>query len=114
MSAAAPTSTRSPVRNLTLHRVQRALRERVRYRYVRPQVLLEGQAYRIQSPCCSRKVDPQGGMIDIALLVPHGSNQWCLCSRDHARHEWVPRLRNAPLDALLQALCSDPERQFWP
>lgn len=114
MSNAAPIFQRSPVRSLTVHRVQRALRERKRYRYVRPQVLIEGEALRIQSPCCSRKVDPQGGMIDIALLIPHGSNQWCLCSRDHVRHKWVPRIRNAPLDALLSALCADQDRQFWP
>ena len=104
----------SPVRNLTLHRVQRALRQRLRYRYVRPQVLVEGAAYRIQSPCCSRKVDPSGGMIDIALLVPHGANRWCLCSRDHAAQQWVPRLQNVTLETLLSALCVDQERQFWP
>jgi len=114
MSAPVTPSTRSPVRNLTLHRVQRALRERKRYRYVRPLVTLEGEALRIQSPCCSRTVDASGGLIDIALLVPHGSNQWCLCSRDHARHEWVPQLRNVPLETLLNVLCIDHNRQFWP
>lgn len=114
MSLAPSKPTRNTVRNLTLHRVQRALRARARYRYVRPQVLLEGQAYRIQSPCCSRKIDPTGGMIDIALLVPHGANRWCLCARDHATQQWVPRLQNAPLDTLLDALCSDQDRQFWP
>ena len=114
MSAPVATPPRSPVRNLTLHRVQRALRQRVRYRYVRPVVSLEGDALRIQSPCCSRTVDPSGGLIDIALLVPQGSNQWCLCSRDHARHEWVPRLRQVPLDTVLNVLCLDQDRQFWP
>jgi hypothetical protein len=114
MSSAAPTPPRSPVRNLTVHRVQRALRQRVRYRYVRAQVLVEGDALRIQSPCCSRKVDPHGGVIDIALLIPHGGNLWCLCSRDHARSEWVPRVRHAPLDTLLTTLCADPDRQYWP
>jgi hypothetical protein len=86
----------------------------VRYRYVRPQVLQEGVAFRIQSPNCSRNVDASGGTIDIALLVPHGPNQWCLCSRDHALGEWVPRLQNAALDDALDALCVDAERQFWP
>jgi hypothetical protein len=102
------------VSSLMLHRLERALRERVRYRYVRPQVLQEGEAYRIQSPNCSRKVDPSGGVIDIALLVPHGANSWCLCARDHAAGEWVPRLQNAALDDALDALCVDPERAFWP
>ena len=102
------------VSNLTLHRLERALRERVRYRYVRPLVVQEGEAFRIQSPNCSRKVDPSGGVIDIALLVPHGGNSWCLCSRDHAADEWVPRLRQVPLDTVLNVLCLDQDRQFWP
>ena len=102
------------VSNLTLHRLERALRERVRYRYVRPMVLQQGEAFRIQSPNCSRKVDASGGVIDIALLVPHEGNRWCLCSRDHAADEWVPRLQDAALDDALDALCIDHDRQFWP
>jgi hypothetical protein len=102
------------VGNLTLHRLERALRERVRYRYVRPEVLQEGEAFRIQSPNCSRNVDKNGGVIDIALLVPHEANRWCLCARDHAAGEWVPRLQNAALDDALDTLCVDSERQFWP
>ena len=62
------------VHDLLQHRLERALRERVRYRYVTPNVLREGTSYRIQSPCCSRTVDPSGGVIDIALLVPHQAN----------------------------------------
>jgi hypothetical protein len=104
----------SAVSDLTLHRLQRSLRERLRYRYVRPKVLQEGDAFRIQSPNCSRKVDPQGGVIDIALLVPHADKRWCLCARDHAEGAWVPRLQNAALSEALDALCADPERQFWP
>jgi hypothetical protein len=100
--------------SLTLHRLVRALRERVRYRYVRPLVAQEGEAFRIQSPNCSRKVDPRGGVIDIALLVPHAGNRWCLCARDHAAGEWVPCLQDAALEDALDALCVDPERQFWP
>ncbi len=110
--SAAP--SRRPVANLTLHRLERALRERVRYRYVRPQVLQEGEAFRIRSPNCSRRLDPKGGLIDIALLVPQGKLQWCLCARDHAGERWVPRLQDAPLKSALEALCLDPERQFWP
>jgi hypothetical protein len=101
------------VRDLTLHRLERALRQRVRYRYVRPRVLREGLSFRIQSPCCSRNVDATGGMIDIALLVPHEGNRWCLCSREHATSTWVPQLQDQPLDALLDMLCNDPKRQFW-
>lgn len=105
---------RGPVGDLTLHRMQRALRERVRYRYVQPQILREGDCFRIQSPCCSRNVDTSGGMIDIALLIPNGLNSWSLCSRDHANQTWVAQLRGLPIDALLDALCVDDARQFWP
>ena len=104
----------SPVASLTLHRIRRALSERVRYRYVRPRVLQEGDAFRIQSPNCSRKVDPAGGVIDIALLLPHAANRWCLCSRDHAGRAWVAQLQNAPLARALDLLCTDPQRQYWP
>lgn len=104
----------SVVSNLTQRRLERALRERVRYRYVRPLVAQEGEAFRIQSPNCSRRVDPNGGVIDIALLVPHGGNRWCLCSRDHAGNAWIPRLQNAALDDALDALCLDRDRHFWP
>lgn len=114
---------RDPVRDLMLYRLQRALRERVRYRYVRPQILREGKNLRIQSPCCSRNVDPDGGLIDIALLVsnssdnpdnPDNPNSWSLCSRDHTHQTWVVQLRDQPLDVLLDALCMDDARQFWP
>lgn len=102
------------VHDLTQHRLGQALRERVRYRYVKPRILLEDGSYRIQSPCCSRKIDPTGGLIDIALLVPHQGNRWCLCSRDHVNHRWVPRCQNESWDTVLDLLCIDSERQFWP
>ena len=95
-------------------RLQRALRERQRYRYVTPRVTAEGDGFLIQSPCCSRNVDPQGGLIDIALLMPMACGHWHLSSRDHAAGWWVERLRDQPLEALLDALCVDAERAFWP
>lgn len=113
-AVAAVTPLRGAVGDLTLHRMQRALRERVRYRYVQPQILREGDCFRIQSPCCSRNVDSSGGLIDIALLIPNGANSWSLCSRDHANQTWVAQLRGQPIDALLDALCVDDARQFWP
>ncbi|MDD5029671.1 MAG: hypothetical protein PHH58_09250 [Rhodoferax sp.] len=102
------------VSDLTQHRLARALRQRVRYRYVKPRVSREDGGFRIQSPCCSRKVDAKGGMIDIALLVPHDASRWCLCSRDHASQTWIPRVQNEALDTVLDYLCRDSERQFWP
>ncbi len=94
-------------------RLERALRQRVRYRYVQPNVLHEGESFRIESPCCSRNVDPQGGVIDIALLAPGGQG-WRLFSRDHIAHAWILRHEDEQLDALLDLLCVDSERQFWP
>jgi hypothetical protein len=107
------------------HRLERALRERVRYRYVRPRVLHEGESFRIQSPCCSRNVDPSGGMIDIALLIPLAAvagdtvsdrppQRWSLCARNHARESWESKYEGEQLDELLDILCIDHERQFWP
>ena len=113
MAAAITVPVSAQVVDLMVRRMERALRERVRYRYVQPQVLREGESYRIQSPCCSRTVDPTGGLIDIALLVPHDGGTWCLCSRDHANSSWEPRHQDASLDVLLDLLCVDSERQFW-
>lgn len=114
MAAAAFAPVSGQVHDLLQRRLERALRERVRYRYVQPNVLIEGSSYRIQSPCCSRKVDPTGGVIDIALLVRHEDNSWCLCSRDHDNNTWVARAQDESLDTLLDMLCVDSERQFWP
>jgi hypothetical protein len=109
--SAAPTGAQ--VLDLVVRRVERALKERVRYRYVKPLVLHEGESYRIQSPCCSRKVDSSGGMIDIALLVPHENSHWCLCSRDHANNTWVVQVQNEPLEEVLDLLCVDSDHVFW-
>ena len=113
MAARSVTPTSAQVLDLVVRRVERALKERVRYRYVQPLVLHEGESYRIQSPCCSRKVDPSGGLIDIALLVPHADGHWCLCSRDHANSTWEPRHQDTSLEVLLDLLCVDSEHQFW-
>lgn len=108
------------VLDLMQRRLERALRQRVRYRYVRPRVLREGANFRIESPCCSRNVDPEGGVIDIALLEPcmlprqAAPVGWRLHSRDHAGATWVARSECAPLDQLLDLLCVDQDRLFWP
>ena len=106
----------------------RALDQRVRYRYVKPSVCAQGDGFRIESPCCSRNVDPTGGVIDIALLMPHAADQsdgqpfglgapragWCLFSRDHAAGEWVWEQSSTHLEELLDVLCVDAQRRFWP
>ena len=111
--------------------LERSLSQRVRYRYVRPRVLREAGSYRIESPCCSRNVDPDGGVIDIALLVSHatdaaghsapadgsppdGAAGWCLFSRDHAAGQWVLQQSSARLEELMDVLCVDAQRVFWP
>jgi hypothetical protein len=126
MDDAALLPAASPVSDFMIYRLQRTLRERVRYRYVEPLVLREGESFRIQSPCCSRNVDPSGGLIDIALLTPGTAGApgatgtggagigWSLSARDHLKNVWLVRLSDAPLALLLDALCVDSERQFWP
>ncbi|CAM3673284.1 hypothetical protein [Roseateles saccharophilus] len=99
------------VLSLDAARIERALDQRSRYRYVRPYLAREGDGWKIVSPNCSRNVDPQGGEIDIAWLVPHDAG-WLLFARDHAQGGW--RLnRQGPLTKLLALLCADPAREFW-
>jgi hypothetical protein len=119
-------------------RLENALRQRKRYRYVQPQVLHEQGHYRIQSPCCSRNVDKQGGLIDIALLVPPGiaapadatlpaavdaqtvtsppepTELWQLYARDHKTATWTLHQCSTQLQTLLNLLCLDAQRLFWP
>lgn len=97
-------------------RLENALRQRKRYRYVQPQVLHEHGQYRIQSPCCSRNVDKEGGLIDIALLVPPSehSELWSLYARNHQAAVWELHQSNSQLQALLNLVCVDAQRLFWP
>jgi len=96
-------------------RIERALEARARYRYVSPEVRPAEDGYRIESPCCSRNIDPAGGMIDIARLeYASGLQRWRLYRKDHARCEWTLFAEFGALTALLQMLNQDPERIFWP
>ncbi|MGB7989363.1 MAG: DUF3024 domain-containing protein [Candidatus Methylophosphatis roskildensis] len=98
-----------------LRRIARSLAARERYRYVSPQVCLTQRGYRVSSPCCSRRVDPQGGQIDIAWIEHIESNGWWrLHHRDHAGDRWVPYAEFARLHELLTHLNRDPGRLFWP
>jgi hypothetical protein len=98
---------------LLRRRVLRALARRERYRYVRPDVLASGEGWVVTSPCCSRNVDPDGGIIDIALLQ-RTARGWSLSRRDHAQARWVMHSKSPRLDPLLDVLCEDPQRVFWP
>jgi hypothetical protein len=100
---------------LDLRRITRALAGRRRYRYVQPRVIGIADGYRIESPCCSRNVDPEGGVIDIARLQrPLHSPRWLLQYRDHRQRCWVVHGSFASLGAALEVLGEDPERLFWP
>lgn len=125
------------VMDFTRKYLERALGGRRRYRYVHPRVTRLGTALYVQSPCCSRNVDASGGLIDIALLCPldacdqtrmavfeqKSANQlqtatplapWRLYARDHAQEVWVLKHEGGTLDELIDLLCQDRERIFWP
>lgn len=98
-----------------LCRVVRAIGQRRRYRYVSPQITpVEGGGYRIASPCCSRNIDKDGGVIDIALLhyLP-GACVWQLYRKDHEIGQWQLYSVCGALTEVLAALQEDPERVFW-
>ena len=99
---------------LDLRRVARALARRRRYRYVAPSVLPAADGYLIRSACCSRRIDPDGGVIDIALLrwAEHPPG-WQLFRRDHAAQRWIADRRFARLPDLFERLNTDPDRVFW-
>lgn len=94
--------------------IERALQDRRRYRYVSPRVLPVEGGYRIESPCCSRNVDAEGGVVDIAFLEFHAeTGAWRLYRKDHSRTGWecegtYPRLVEA-----VAYLNADPSRTFW-
>lgn len=93
--------------------IELAIRKRKRYRYVRPTVRVVPEGILVESPCCSRRVDPQGGVIDIALLQPLRSGKWKLYRRDHATGEWELHSQHERLADLLEPLKNDPEQVFW-
>lgn len=95
-------------------RIERALRERKRYRYVEPRVLPETDGYRITSPCCSRNIDAAGGIIDIAFVqFVQARNSWCLYHMDHTVKRWVLFAELAQLRDLIKQLNDDTQRIFW-
>ncbi|HJV69244.1 hypothetical protein [Ideonella sp.] len=100
---------------LTLDRVriERGIAQRERYKYVVPRVEREGLGWKIVSPNCSRNIDPQGGEIDIAWLVPTSDGRWLLHARDHVQGCWRLRVAGLTLADALARVCADPAREFW-
>ena len=95
-------------------RIRRAIRNRIRYRYVQPRVQREGLGWLVTSPNCSRNIDPEGGEIPVAWLVPASQGYWLLHKRDHAQDCWVLKSADVTLVQALKELCEDAQREFWP
>ena len=110
----APRADAGNVLALDQARIERALEQRARYRYVRPRVEREGTGWKIVSPNCSRNIDAAGGEIDIAWFVPSGDGRWLLHARDHQQGRWVLKAAALTLNEALAAVCADPLRNFWP
>lgn len=100
--------------DLDRKRIERALAQRKRYRYVLPSVLAVTDGYRIESPCCSRNVDPDGGVVDVALLIYDADRvAWQLFRKDHDKDAWEFDSTFERLVDLLELLTIDAERKFW-
>ena len=91
-----------------------ALPQRVRYRYVQPRVAGSGTQWTVYSPCCSRNIDPEGGEIPIARLERPEPLRWQLHAMDHASHRWRLHSESNDLLELLDLMCLDTHREFWP
>jgi hypothetical protein len=96
-------------------RIERALAERERYRYVSPRVYPIYNGYRVESPCCSRNIDKEGGVIDIAQIeyLP-AMGMWRLYRKDHSEDRWESYAAMNTLWDILDVLKGDPLRMFWP
>jgi len=95
-------------------RIERALGSRQRYRYVSPKVSCVTGGYHIESPCCSRNIDADGGVIDVALLHHDvASATWQLFRKDHRTGAWELHGVHQRLGSVTDVLNADPERVFW-
>ena len=95
-------------------RIERSLEKRKRYRYVAPTEHMVTDGYRIDSPCCSRNVDPEGGVVDVALLqYMEGPQPWRLYRKQHHSGQWHLHGLYERLVELLDQLNADPQRLFW-
>jgi hypothetical protein len=100
--------------DLDRKRIERALKSRKRYRYVTPSVTMTIGGYRIESPCCSRNIDRDGGIVDVALLL-HDAEcaRWQLFRKDHDKGLWQLDSTHERLPSALERLNVDPDRTFW-
>ncbi|WP_027555675.1 hypothetical protein [Bradyrhizobium sp. Cp5.3] len=101
--------------DLDRRRIERTLDTRRYYRYVSPRVTCVPAGYLIESPCCSRHIDMQGGLIDIALLRHDcRSARWRLLRKNHDNSLWELHSTHKCLKSATDFLSADPERSFWP
>lgn len=100
---------------LDRRRILRSLASRQRYRYVSPTVEAITDGYVIRSPCCSRRVDPEGGVVDVAWLEHHvgQTRSWNLYRKSHLSGQWLLHGSYARLPEALEVLNADPQRLFW-
>ncbi len=100
--------------DLDRKRIERAMKGRKRYRYVSPVVVPVTGGYRVESACCSRNIDPEGGVVDIALIMyePEAAN-WLLFRRNHDLKEWELHSTYDRIFDLLNELNTDEGREFW-
>lgn len=115
MAALTPTTTDALLQpnGFDRKRIERALKDRSRYLYVNPVVRTVEGGFRIESPCCSRRIDPGGGIVDIALIHYIGPGIWKLHRKDYTAAAWLPHGVYKQLDGLLEQLNKDPKRLFW-
>ncbi|KRP94662.1 hypothetical protein AOQ72_21205 [Bradyrhizobium yuanmingense] len=95
-------------------RIERGLSARNRYLYVSPNVTPVRGGYLVESPCCSRNIDTDGALIDVALILYDAvSGIWKLFRKNHARGSWEFYSLYHRLPSAIDELNSDPERLFW-
>lgn len=95
-------------------RIERALKSRQRYRYVSPNVTAVAGGYLIESPCCSRNIEAEGGVIDVALLRHDAATEsWQVFRKDHNKGVWDVHSVHPRLTSVTELLNVDPTRTFW-
>ena len=94
-------------------RILRALKERRRYKYVRPRIIHDGWGWVVMSPNCSRSIDASGGEIPIARFQHAQDGSWEIEAYDHAAGRWVFKANCPRLSEALALVCEDPKREYW-
>ncbi|MCK1417296.1 MULTISPECIES: DUF3024 domain-containing protein [unclassified Bradyrhizobium] len=91
-------------------RIERALISRKHS----PSVTPVKAGYLIESPCCSRNIENDGGQMEVALFHYDAvSGIWKLFFKNHARGSWKFYSIFHRLASAIDELNTDPERLFW-